>query len=281
MQELNKLYPTKLRFHCHFCAKEYKTKIRLEKHTILCEIVYKTNNNKTQTEETDTDIPSQRRLYQMLLELGQKYNRLEEKVDEMSKWITKKKKKINILEWLNTNITPVISFDKLHELLQVSEEDVEYLLQNTFLDTLNMLFCRTIYNMEEQSKPIFAFQQKQGIFYVYEERQTETTGTQQPQTTNTQKEEQNNNWTQLSREKLITFLNRCHRKISKALSDWKRNNQDKIKSDDKYAMEYDKTMSKVMGFDFKNENTLNKTKSMIHHNLKIDIKAFVEYEFEF
>ena len=50
----------------------------------------------------------------MLLELGQKYNRLEEKVDEMSKWITKKKKKINILEWLNTNITPIISFDKLH-----------------------------------------------------------------------------------------------------------------------------------------------------------------------
>ena len=266
MEDLNKSYPTKLRFHCHFCAKEYKTQTRLEKHTILCEIIYKTNNNKInkkQSEEEDDELPSQRRLYQMLLELGQKYNRLEEKVDEMSKWVAKKKKKINILEWLNTNITPTTTFDKLHENVQITEEDIEHLFQNTFLDTLNMVFSRTIYNMEEQIKPIFAFQQKSGQFYIYEP---------QPQA---------NNWSLLSREKLIQFLNRCHRKISKALSDWKKNNQDKIKNDDKYAMEYDKTMSKVMSLEFKQESTLNKTKSMLHNHLKVDIKAFVEYEFEF
>lgn len=266
---LNKPKPSAFRFYCHFCSKEYKTKIRLEKHTLLCEIKYKTNNNKNnksksqqEEEEEDNEIPSQKRLYQMLLEMGQKYNRLEEKVEEMSKWVSKKKKKINIIEWLNTNVSPNISFDKLHELIQITEEDIEYLFQSNFLDTLNMVFSKFIYILEDQNKPIFTFQQKQGVFYIYEPTQEQ-------------------NWSQLSREKLIQFLNRCLRKISKALSDWKKANLEKVKGDDKYSMEYDKAMSKVMGTDFKQESIFSKSKNMIYNNLKTDIKSFVEYEFEF
>lgn len=54
---------------------------------------FKTKNNKKITVEEDDEIPSSRRLYQLLLELGQKYNRLEEKVDEMNKWVAKKRKR--------------------------------------------------------------------------------------------------------------------------------------------------------------------------------------------
>jgi len=257
-------------FYCHFCGKAYKNKNNLEKHTILCEIIYKTNNNKNKKQsdqDEEEELPSQRRLYQMLIELGRKYNSLEEKVDEMSKWITKKKKKINILEWLNMNIVPETTFDKLHELIQITEEDIEYLFQSNFLDTLNMVFSRTISNIEDNKRPIFTFQQKQGMFYIYNQEQ--------------QQEQEQTNWTILSREKLVQFLNRCHRKISKSLSDWKKKNQDKVSTDDKYALEYDKTMSKVMGIDFKQETIFSKSKSILYNQLKTDIKSFVEYEFEF
>jgi hypothetical protein len=132
-----------------------------------------------------------------------------------------------------------------------------------------MLFSKFIYILEDQNKPIFTFQQKQGVFYIYEPSTQETN--QLP----------TNNWQQLSREKLIQFLNRCLRKLSKALSDWKKANVEKMKSDDKYSMEYDKAMSKVMGTDFKQESIFSKSKTMIYNNLKTDIKSFVEYEFEF
>ena len=54
-------------------------------------------------------------LYQIILELGNKFNKLEEKVDELNKWVVKTKKKINIIEWLNNNIKPEIKFDFLIE----------------------------------------------------------------------------------------------------------------------------------------------------------------------
>ena len=40
--------------------------------------------------EEDEPLPSQHRMYQMLIELSQKYNRLEEKVSELNKWVIKK-----------------------------------------------------------------------------------------------------------------------------------------------------------------------------------------------
>jgi hypothetical protein len=261
VQNLNK--PISISFlYCHYCAKKYKTRNMLEKHTLLCEIIYKTNNGKLRFVDEEDELPSQKRLYQMLLELGCKYNRLEEKVNEMNKYIVKKKKKINVLEWLNMNVKSELVFDKLHEEINVSEEDIRYLFENSFMDMLNILFNKTIYIFEEPNKAIFAFVQKSGSFYIYE------------------KMHEKNEWNQLSIDKLILFLNRCHKKIFRSLVEWKNNNLKKIMEDDKCAMEYDRTMSKLMSIDFKQDTTLNKVKTMMYNQMKTDMKNLIEYEFE-
>jgi hypothetical protein len=87
---------------CVHCGKSYKKKTILEKHVILCELLTKTK--KGIIIEQEDDIPSQHKIYNILLELGVKFNQLEEKVDELNKWVVKKKKKINVVEWLNANI---------------------------------------------------------------------------------------------------------------------------------------------------------------------------------
>jgi hypothetical protein len=257
-------------YYCNFCAKEYKTRNGLEKHVALCEIIYKTKNNKKMELEED-ELPSQRRLYQLLLDLSQKYNRLEEKVDEMNKWVAKKKKKINVLEWLNANSLPNITFDILCNKIQVLEEDIEYLFTNTFLDTFMKIFSRTIDELEATNKPIYTFEQKHGLFYIYEEDKQD------------KQDNQNNHycWSPLSRENLILFANRLHRKISKALSEWKKNNSQKIKDDDKWSLIYDKTMSKLFSVEIKQDATFNKIKNVMFNYLKTDIKSIVDYEFEF
>jgi hypothetical protein len=267
VQNLNTTKSISISFlYCHYCAKKYKTRNSLEKHTILCEIIYKSNNRNNSKlrsdDEQEDELPSQKRLYQMLLELGCKYNRLEEKVNEMNKYIVKKKKKINVLEWLNMNVKPECVFDNLHEQINVSDEDIKYLFENSFMDMLNILFSKTIYVDDETNKVIFAFVQKSGLFYIYE------------------KMHEKNEWIQLSRDKLILFLNRCHKKIFRALIEWKKSNLSKIMEDDKCAMEYDKTNAKLMSVDFKQENTLNKVKTMMYNQMKTDMKNLIEYEFE-
>ena len=116
---------------CVHCGKGYKTRNNLEKHLVLCELVHKSKRTAINDEE-DMPLPSQKQMFQMLLELGQKYSKLEEKIDEMNKWVVKKKKKINVLEWLNVNMIPELIFENLVDKIPIIESDFEFLLQNSF-----------------------------------------------------------------------------------------------------------------------------------------------------
>jgi hypothetical protein len=247
---------------CSHCGKTYKTRTNLDKHLLLCELIHKRKSSNISYNEEDV-IPSQKIMYELLLELGQKYVRLEEKVDEISKLVIKKKKKINILEWLNGNITPNIIFDKLSEKISIDEDDIEFLFYNSFLDTLNIIFMKSIYLFEDNENPIFAFSQNNNIFYIFD------------------KLSNNNTWCELSREKLIRFLNIIQMKISKKLYEWKKTHSQKIKEDDNLLEIHDKAVSKLMSIEFKQESLLVKIKSIMYNKMKKDVKALIEYEFEF
>jgi len=244
---------------CVHCGKSYKKRTNLDKHVILCELLNKTKKKMVINDEED--IPSQRKLYEILLELGNKFNRLEEKVDELNKWVVKKKKKINVIDWLNTNITPEIKFDSLVEKIVMSDDDIKYLFENSFTDTLNHIFSRNIYNLSESEYPIFAFVQKANIFYIYENEEA--------------------GWVELSREFLIKFLNKVHMKLLRVLIQHKKDNVDKIRDDEGFSILCDKTTFKLMNVDFRQESILGKIRANMYSRMKTDMKALVEYEFEF
>jgi len=244
---------------CKYCGKNYLKKTNLDKHVILCELL---NDSKTKTTVEDNDeVPSQRKMYQIMLEMGNKLNKLDEKVDELNKWVVKKKKKINVVEWLNGHITPEIKFDSLIEKIIVNKDDVNYLFQNNFADTLNNIFSRNIYNVSESEYPIFAFVQKANIFYVYENEEA--------------------GWMELNREKLVKFLNRVHTKLYKLYLEWKKEHRSEIDEDEKLSLLCDKTTCKMMDVDFRQEAILGKIRANMYGRMKTDMKALVEYEFEF
>ena len=248
---------------CIHCGKSYKKRETLNKHVDLCELLHKSKKAGPLIIEDDEPIPSQRKMYQMLLELGQKYNKLEEKMEEMNKWVAKKKKKINVLEWLNTSIKPNIIFDNILDKIIVQPEDIEYLLHNSFYDTMNEVFSRNIYNYNETENPIFAFIQKQNIFYIY------TTV------------DDTNIWVELSKERYIKFLNKVHMKIFKAFCDWKQTKKDEIRTNDAFSILCDKTSLKILNVEFKQEACFAKARSAMYTRMKTDMKSLVEYEFEF
>jgi hypothetical protein len=235
----------------------------LDNHVVICELLHNRRNTSLIIEDEEEPLPSQRKMFHMLIELGQKYNKLEEKVEELNKWVIKKKKKINILEWLNDNNTPNILFDSIIDKITVNEDDIKNLLDNPFNEVLNDIFSRTIYNFNQDENPIFAFVQKSNIFYVYELF------------------DNNKMWVELSKEKLIKFLNKVHTKILKAFCDFKKERIQEIRASDNYSIKCDKTMVKIMSVEFKQESILSKVRSMMFAKMKTDMKALVEFEFEF
>ena len=256
---------------CTWCGKGYKTKINLEKHAVLCELIYKSSKkraNKSNSELNDyddigDDLPSPKKMYQMLLELGHKYSKLEEKMDEVNKFVIKKKKKINVLEWLNSNIVPSLVFENLIDKINIIDSDIDFLLENSFLDTMNVVLSRFLYlesDLESNAIPLFAFVQKTNIFYAFVEGSI---------------------WVELPKDKLCLFLMRIQMKISKAFHEWKKQRATRIRDEESFAILCDKTLIKIMGNEFNQDSTFGKMRTVMYNKMKTDMKAMVEYEFEF
>lgn len=250
---------------CIYCGKSYKKKTNMDKHILICELISdsKKRTNLIMEDEDDHEIPSNRKMYTILLELGNRFNKFEEKMDEINKWVIKKKKKINVIEWLNLNMKPEILFDNLIEKIIITHDDIQYLIENTFIETLNHIFSKYVYNLIDNSEnnPIFAFVQKTNIFYIYESREE--------------------GWKELSKEKLVKFLNKFHMKLFRVFSEYKRLHHEALRNDESFSVLCDKTSVKMMSIDFRQENILGKIKSIMYSKMKTDMKALVEYEFEF
>jgi hypothetical protein len=154
-------------------------------------------------------------MYKLIVELTQKYNRLENKISEMHKWNTQQKRKFDVFEWLAKNANPDCAFDELVDAITVSPEDIVFMFNNSVYDTMSLVFSRTIYG--QAAKPLFAFTHKLGILYIYNKDKT---------------------WTEIPKDKLVRFLNIVQLKLSKALTLWKKCHQEEINASDGISITY-------------------------------------------
>lgn len=241
---------------CVNCGKGYKTRCGLDKHLVLCEIIHKIKSGKKVgfPDDDESETPSPKIMYRMILQLAEKYQKLEEKTTEMNKWVVKKKKKMDVVVWLNESVKPNYEFGDIADRVIIDDADVEFMLDNNLHETI----YRVLFRVLEDVVPLFAFNQKQGVLYMYEKEQ----------------------WTELPGDRLTRLLNICQRKISKGMLEWKNKHKVEINDSDAFAMRYDKALLRLMSVEFRVEGQFNKVKSTIYARLKTDAKTIIEYEFE-
>jgi hypothetical protein len=259
--------------NCSICGNGYKTQTKLARHLILCEFLCKAKQNNYKAtgggggggvgggggEEDAVVVPSQKVMYQLLLDLAQKYNRMEEKLEAVNQWVNRNKraKPIDIVDWLNkNNKTPSYTFERLADQVRIEPSDVEHLMQHPFYDTIGLIFSRCLFggsssSSSSSSLPLFAFVRKSNQLYAYYDITS--------------------SWSELSRDKLVRFLNIVHKKISKAMFDWKHAHREEIGGNDHIASVFDKGVLKLMSINFNNDVTFGKMNSMLYSRLKTDI----------
>lgn len=237
---------------CKYCGKSYIKKSNLDKHIIICELLEESKKKKIINENIqDNELPSQRKMYQIIIELTNKIKNLEDKIETMNKYVIKKKKLINAFEWLNTNIIPGITFDNLDSIFIIDEDDINYLFNNNITETINYLLNKLNIDQINNSLPIYSFIQKNNIIYIFENKEI--------------------GWIELDKDKFAKFLNKLTIKILCSFKIWKRNNETLLINDEKIQILCDKTISKLMGTDFKNDNYYSKIKNIFYNKLKIDL----------
>lgn len=268
-------------FCCINCGKNYKTRTNLDKHLVLCETLIraKTHSKKSKKEDDEIEyLPTQKQMYKIILDLALKCNHLEEKLEQMQKWVVKQKKKINIFEWLQEQEEPTQTWSQFISKIIILNEETELILHNPFINVLNEICDRIFQDLNQDlnqnlttsqdknknSIPFVAFTEKQNTFYIYEKDESE-----------------NLKWRECSKKDLINLLNNIHFKMVKSFIDLKKKNEREINESDNICELFNKSNIKIMEINFKNDQIFNKAKSLIYNKIKIELKKVIEYEFEF
>lgn len=263
MELLEELVTNK--FCCAVCNKQYTRKSSLDKHTILCDFKMKTKReNKIELEELG-DVPTHYQLVKIVQELTLKMIKMDEKMEQMQKWLDRKKRKLNVIMWLNTNMIPTIGFlEWIHTCLIVKPEHFENLMENTIFNTIQQIFEDNLCEKTDFIYPISCFSQKLCVFYICDK-----------------KEDGSPEWRQLVLTDMILILKTVQNGIIKELTKWKADNQHKFDDNDKISILFNKAVIKLMNISFSQDSNLSRIKNGLYNYLKTDLKTMIEYDFEF
>ena len=250
---------------CNVCNKHYTKKSSLDKHKILCDFKMKTKRERQIELEEEKDIPNHYELIKIVQELTLKLIKTEEKMDKMTKLFNNKKKKLNIVLWLNTTIVPNIGFlEWVHTSLIVKSRHFENLMENTIYHTIQQIFEDNLSEIIDFIYPITCFLQQNGVFYICEK-----------------KADGSPEWKKLILNDMILILSTIQKNMIKELTKWKVTNQHKFDDDAKLSILFNKSVIKLMNIKFSQTNNLSRIKNGLYNYLKKDLKSVIEFDFEF
>lgn len=246
-------------YTCKFCYREYIRKTNFERHVLVCELIKKSNRT-----DEEYDIPSTEKLYKIILELAKKNDELEKKVNQLTKWVEVKKKKINIIEWLNKNITPTITFLELTKkmIASVERKHLEKIFELGHIQGFSRVIYCLLDTLEEETLPIKAFVQKDNSLYVFN--------------LNADK----NEWSIMPNEIFNKFINDLSKQIMREFIAWKDENKHRIMNDD-FAVECNTNLLKVLGGQMSIQEVNSKLKHNLYKHIKTNLKNVIEFDFTF
>ena len=253
---------TSTQYCCHVCGKSYVRKLSLERHKLLCEFLSKSKHSQKVEIQEEQDLPSYTQLVNIVQELAIKCNKQEQEIAEMRKWINKKKKKINIINWLNTHNIPNNTYVEWAMSIIVSESLLEFLIGSTLQQTIQLIFETNLVPSETMVYPIKCFQQKSGFIYIYVS--------------------EDEGWREMNSVEFIKLLRVLQSLLLDRYNDWKLKYAKELEDNERYMEISNKLVGKLLSLPLTPQDHMyTKMKSSLFHYLKSDLKSVLEYDFEF
>jgi hypothetical protein len=245
------------------CKKEYTKKGSLDKHLILCEFKSKSRLELQVAVEEASDKPTYDQLVQIVQELSIKYVKMEQKQNEMQQYIDRKKKKMDVVAWLNINVKPTVGFLEwiTMNVTVVPEHFLELLKpETTIFECLQEVFEFNLFK-ENFVCPLKCFAQKNGIFYIYEPKIDNNTDV--------------SLWREMELKDFVLLLKQAQKKLIGELSEWRKGNQKLFYDNDRVADQFNKAVIKLMNISFGQDANMSRIKNGLFHYLKTDLDCLV------
>ena len=205
-------------YNCSYCNKTYKLKSNYDKHIFTCRFnnsckTYSRLNNDDEFENIiDLNINklTMKNILNLLINLNNKYNKLQQDHDDLKKYVTTIKNKINVIDYLNQNYESNNDIIQFFENIEFNLENIDLIFKNDYVDGLYQIIISASENLD--NSPIKAFSNNENILYGYFANL--------------------NTWHVIDNEIWIKFLQNSHKKIAKLLLKWKENNEKNMDYDE-------------------------------------------------
>ena len=274
-------------WECCICSKKYLRKNAYDKHLLLCRF----ENEKSNFDKTyKSPNISNEKLYLLLVDLSNKYDKLQKDYDELKKYVVMKKKKIDILEYLNSNYIDDydMDFDAFIDYItntlmnigyyqnksrKSQENDIDFSnLYLNYIFDLNFIngivkILTDIFLSEREKKniPIKVFNQKDAIYILIKD------------------DSELKKWILMDNIQFKEFITRIHKKIINLFSIWQKSIEYKIK-DEHFNRIYLDNMKKMLGqskIGCGSHGDINLTiKNRLQKNIAENFRNLISFEIE-
>ena len=169
-------------YSCAYCNKKYIRKFAFNNHIEKCKF-YRFNYTNTSNTNNTNNINivssecvnknenmciSNNTLFKMLMDLTNKYEKLQADYDELKKHTNITKNKISIIEYLNSNYnSSIYDFNNFTNSIIMGREELNIIFKKDYIEGITTIILNNLEKIESSNSPLKAFNQKEGILYIY------------------------------------------------------------------------------------------------------------------
>ena len=255
-------------YTCACCKKNYVRKSAYANHLIKCKYStkhYKSNSVPLETlslESLSRDVNIQN-LFTMVIMLHNKYEKLELDYNELKKYVSVVKNKINILDYLNENFKQYYleggsNIKNFMANLVLQQDHLQKIFKYDYVEGIFNIICEYIDNLNVKGTliPIKCFNTKENVLYIFDGDQ----------------------WTIMDDTYLRAFIKSFDKKILTLFVEWKVSAEKSIDSEI-FGEIYIQNMKKVIAGNYEKKNPALMIKSRLYKHLKNDLKSIIHYDF--
>lgn len=257
---------------CTYCNKIYKRQYAFNNHLAKCrlnkniKIISNDNNDNNYKMQYNKNI-SNETIFNMLLDLNNKYEKLQADYDELKKHTNIIKNKISILDYLNNNYQNLtLDFIEFTKLISIGLEEINIIFKKDYIEGILEIIINFINNITDKIDiknninilPLKAFNQKENNLYIYLKNI--------------------NCWKLMEANEFNNFIRYFNKNILNIFATWNENAKLTLNNED-YSDLYVVNMKKVIGGNFEKKNINNILKNKLYKHLKCDLKKVISYDF--
>lgn len=241
--------------HCSCCGKTFKHASVFRRHRSICELLKLSKHQQEIKLEEDTDLPPAFELWCVVKTLATRQEKILQELEKMQSWVQRQKRKISIIDWLNENSTPTLSYEEWLQTINIVADDIQLIFNHGFILGILEILKRQLSLNNEHELPIRAFEQKQNVLFVFK----------------------NEEWRVYELTEFKTLVSTIHQKITLHFQAWSEKNKKLAYNLNNET--YQKNVIKIMGGNMPYEESVRKVNFKLYKYLKFNLKNIVQYEF--